>query len=102
MKIIVLSIFAVMFLQVKSCSDSTESSTPPLHINLKDCGKDDQVLPRAEAGDSLCVGREDCYQTSGSPEGGCPNTCSCVCMYGVCYQNGCTLVGGCTEPPIYR
>jgi hypothetical protein len=102
MKIILLSILSVIFLQAKSCSESTDGKKPPLHINLLECGEDDMVLPRAEAGDYLCSDREDCYRTPGTPEGGCPNTCNCVCMYGVCYQEGCTLVPGCTEPPIYR
>jgi hypothetical protein len=75
---------------------------PPDHINTSICGETDFVIPRAEAGDHLCVGKEDCYHTSGSPVGGCPNTCSCYCMYEVCYQGPCTLVPGCTEPPIYR
>jgi len=102
MKIILLSIFSVMFLQVKSCSDSTESNMPPLHINEKECGGEDIMLPRAEAGDHLCSDKENCYSTQGTPDGGCPNTCSCLCMYGVCYQGPCTGVGGCTEPPVYR
>jgi hypothetical protein len=76
----------------------------PLHINSTSCGKTyESVFPRAEAGDYLCVGKENCYETLGSPEhGGCPNTCSCMCLCGVCYRKGCTLVDECTEPPVYR
>lgn len=60
------------------------------------------ALQRAPAGDSLCAGRDDCYMTSGSPAGGCPNTCSCLCVCGLCFQDMCTLVPGCSEPPVYR
>jgi hypothetical protein len=103
MKLIILSILSVLFLEARSCSDTTKPEEPPLHINYIDCGGPvDWILPRAEAGDFLCVEKDDCYHTSGTPEGGCPNTCSCVCMYEVCYQANCTLVEGCTDPPVYR
>jgi hypothetical protein len=82
--------------------EETDGGVPD-HVNASQCGQPDRVLPRAIDGDALCSGREDCYQTSGSPlHGGCPNTCSCLCMYGVCYQHSCTMVGGCTEPPEYN
>ena len=57
---------------------------------------------RAPDGDSVCSGKDDCFHSSGTPEGGCPNTCSCVCVCGLCFKHSCTLVGGCTEPPVYR
>ena len=82
--------------------DDTEWDIPD-HINYRDCGTFDQILPRAPDGDALCAGKDDCYQTSGAPNhGGCPNTCSCLCMYEVCYQFSCTLIPGCTEPPEYN
>jgi len=138
MKGLILVIPAMLFLQVKSCSDSDDSEwqrdtseeatqdsenegeeiedmseemsidfceEPPLHINSEVCDDStDRMLPRAEAGDYLCVGKDNCYRTSGSPgeNSGCPNTCSCLCVCDVCYQNSCTMVGGCTEPPVYK
>ena len=74
---------------------------PPDAINALWCGQDDMRLPRAPDGDFLCLDKDDCYVTPGTPVGGCPNTCSCLCMYNVCYQYACTLVP-CDEPPIYR
>jgi len=61
------------------------------------------TMIRATDGDPLCSGKDDCFETAGSPvAGGCPNTCSCMCVCGLCFQWMCTMVGGCTEPPIYR
>jgi hypothetical protein len=74
---------------------------PPPSINLSQCSWPDRTINRAPDGDFLCAGREDCYHTSGSPAGGCPNTCSCICWDSVCYQGSCTLVP-CDEPPVYN
>lgn len=79
-----------------------EDGTPPAELNAQECGEPSRLMPRAPDGDALCLDKEDCYESSGSPVGGCPNTCSCRCFRGVCYQDMCTAVGGCTEPPIYR
>jgi hypothetical protein len=73
----------------------------PKTFNFSQCGGPDWTLERAPDGDFLCLDREDCYHTSGSPAGGCPNTCSCVCWEAVCYQGPCTLVP-CDEPPVYN
>lgn len=75
---------------------------PPPSINSSQCGWPERTLERAPDGDFLCADREDCYHTSGSPAGGCPNTCSCVCWESACYQHSCTLVGDCDEPPVYN
>ena len=57
---------------------------------------------RATEGDSLCATTINCT-TSGQPDHqGCPNTCSCLCYQGACYQNTCTAIAGCTDPPVYR
>jgi hypothetical protein len=57
---------------------------------------------RAPAGDSLCAARASC-STSGQPDHqGCPNTCSCLCHEGRCYQQACTAIASCTDDPVYR
>jgi hypothetical protein len=69
------------------------------------CGSDAQGpgVARAPTGDSLCAGRADDTYTSGQPDHlGCPNTCSCLCSGGLCYENTCTTIGGCADPPVYR
>jgi hypothetical protein len=56
----------------------------------------------APEGDNLCVDRENCSSTTGTPDHqGCPNTCSCLCHEGRCYQQGCTAIA-CNDPPVYR
>ena len=84
------------------CSSSASDGAPPEEVNSASCGDSSGILPRASPGDELCLGRDDCYRTAGTPVGGCPNVCSCLCYREACYRLACTLVGGCTEPPIYR
>lgn len=89
-------VLAASALMAASCH-----SDPPSSVDAVRCGDDSRLLPRAPDGDFLCTERDDCYVTPGTPVSGCPNTCSCLCMYHVCYQYGCTLVP-CDEPPIYN
>lgn len=66
------------------------------------CGAPAAGNVHASEGDSLCAAR-DTFSTSGQPDHqGCPNTCSCLCYEGVCYQRSCTAIGNCAEPPVYR
>ena len=58
---------------------------------------------RAPGGDALCSGQADCSMTAGQPDHqGCPNTCSCLCHGGSCYEAQCTALVGCADPPVYR
>lgn len=70
------------------------------------CGSDSgcaKGLRRAPSGDAVCVGMAECSLTSGQPDHqGCPNTCSCLCSFGQCFESTCTAIGGCTAPPTYR
>ena len=75
------------------CSDAKDASA---------CGAPAAGATRAPEGDSLCAGTATCT-TSGQPDHqGCPNTCSCLCHEGLCYQKACTQIGGCTDAPVYR
>ena len=94
--------FAVLILAIGCDTAEDGEPTLPSELNVAECGETSRIIPRAPDGDDLCTDRPDCYQTSGTPDGGCPNTCSCLCHRGGCYQHACTLVGGCTEPPVYR
>jgi len=102
MRRIPLAVLVAVVLLVHCNTAPEEESNPPAELNAEACGQPSGLLPRAPEGDVLCVEKDNCYQTSGSPVGGCPNTCSCLCFLDVCYQLACTAVGGCTEPPIYR
>ena len=60
-------------------------------------------LKHAPSGDSLCVGKAECSTTSGQPDHqGCPNTCSCVCSDGQCFERDCTAIFCSGEPSVYR
>jgi hypothetical protein len=80
-----------------------------------DCGSGGSCVPeesatctngyygsRAPEGDALCTGKPDCFRTSGlPPQTGCPSTCNCTCIRGMCFAGMCTSII-CDEPPIYR
>jgi hypothetical protein len=77
---------------------------PPRTISADNCGLTPSArdLPRAANWDALCAGRPDCSVTSGKPDHEyCPNTCSCACYDGVCYQNTCTTMD-CVGPEDFR
>jgi hypothetical protein len=66
------------------------------------CGAPAAGQARAPEADSLCASGDTC-STSGQPDHqGCPNTCSCLCHEGLCYQRSCTAIASCAEPPVYR
>jgi hypothetical protein len=70
---------------------------PPMCVALTS-----ERVPAPE-GNALCADRATCSTTAGEPDHqGCPNTCSCLCHEGRCYQNTCTAIAGCSEPPVYR
>jgi hypothetical protein len=78
---------------------------PPRTISSDKCGllPPARDLPRADPDwDVLCTGHADCWVTSGEPEErGCPNTCSCACYGGVCYENTCTDMP-CFTTPVFH
>ena len=83
----------VVVLSPAGCSDDKGASS---------CSAPPAGATRAPEGDSLCAGTASC-STIGQPDHmGCPNTCSCLCHEGLCYQRTCTGIGGCADPPVYR
>ena len=90
-----LSLFPLaVLLLLAGCSDAADDG--------RMCAAPTAAQVRAPEGDNLCVARTTC-STSGQPDHqGCPNTCSCLCHEGLCYQKTCTAIGSCTDDPVYR
>ena len=82
-----------------ACLASACSSTSNSNAETPMCV---QGLTRAPSGDSACAGQNECFVTSGQPDHtGCPNTCSCTCANGQCFERDCTSAF-CTDPPVYH
>jgi hypothetical protein len=80
-------------LSLAACSDEAKDAGV--------CPAPTATQPRAPEGDSLCASGAVCG-TSGQPDhDGCPNTCSCACYEGQCYQRSCTAIA-CSDQPVYR
>ena len=83
------SLAVVVAVLLPHCDSATgDDGAPPVELNAEVCGEPSGSLPRAPEGDGLCLEKDDCYRSSGSPVGGCPNTCSCLCFRDVCYTAG--------------
>jgi hypothetical protein len=83
----------VLWLGSAACKDEDD---------LKMCVALTSDRVRAPAGDTLCASAESCSTTAGQPDHqGCPNTCSCLCHDGLCYENTCTALA-CSDAPVFR
>lgn len=90
---------------------STESTSAPSCEETIDAqgecpelpGEEAWILDHAPLGDPLCADRADCLGTSGAPDHkGCPNTCGCLCVCGMCYEKACTAMDCGEAAAVYR